>query len=142
MWLFWFFVAELSQPPGSGKLKSAIARPAQPTKKKCPSAQCREAMKYVLRQQKNASFPTRQWLHGLYFLPIAKPSLPNAMRLDRRSNKGQLGTCNYKPSPPRGTAPQDSIFYFHWRYQYDMEYFSKYGSCASDAETSITVAPM
>ena len=43
-------------------------RPACSTdKKKCPSAQCREAMKYVLRQQKSAPFPTRQWLHVLCF---------------------------------------------------------------------------
>jgi hypothetical protein len=48
-------------------VKSAIARPGQPTKKKRPSAQCREAMEYVLKQQKSASFPTRQWLHVLYF---------------------------------------------------------------------------
>ena len=34
VWLFWFFVAELPQPPGGGKLKSAIAQPGQPTKKK------------------------------------------------------------------------------------------------------------
>ena len=67
VWLFWFFVAELPQPPGGGKLKSAIARSGQPTKKKRPSAQCREAMEYVLRQQKSASFPTRQWLYVLCF---------------------------------------------------------------------------
>ena len=36
MWLFWFFVAELLQPPGGGKVKSAIAQPGQPTKKKRP----------------------------------------------------------------------------------------------------------
>jgi hypothetical protein len=36
VWLFWFFVAELLQPPGGGKVKSAIARPGQPTKKKPP----------------------------------------------------------------------------------------------------------
>jgi hypothetical protein len=36
VWLFWFFVAELLQPPGGGKVKSAIAQPGQPTKKKRP----------------------------------------------------------------------------------------------------------
>ena len=50
---------------GGEELKSATYRPGQPTKKKCPSAQCREAMEYVLRQQKSAPFPTRQWFHVL-----------------------------------------------------------------------------
>ncbi|MBR3823287.1 MAG: hypothetical protein IKJ37_16915 [Kiritimatiellae bacterium] len=110
------------------------AGPNGPTAKKNPPAQCRKADEIYLRlQKKNAPFSTRKWLHGLYFLPIAKPSLPNAMRLDRRSNKGQLGTCDYKPLPPRGTALQDSPFYFHWGYQYCVESFSKHGSCASDA---------
>jgi hypothetical protein len=35
---FLVFVAELLQPPGGGKVKSAIAQPGQPTKKKTPLA--------------------------------------------------------------------------------------------------------
>ena len=34
---------------GGGELKSAIARPGQPTKKKRPSARCREAMEHAVR---------------------------------------------------------------------------------------------
>ncbi|MBR6586354.1 MAG: hypothetical protein IKK82_02935 [Kiritimatiellae bacterium] len=41
-------------------------------KKKSPRRNAEGLMKYFLRQQKSAPFPTRKWLHGLYFLPIAK----------------------------------------------------------------------
>ena len=36
VWLLGFFVAELLQPPGGGKVKSATYRPGQPTKKNAP----------------------------------------------------------------------------------------------------------
>ncbi|MBQ3097962.1 MAG: hypothetical protein IJC66_07370, partial [Kiritimatiellae bacterium] len=38
-------------------------------KKKSPRRNAEGLMKYILRQQKNAPFPTRQWLY--VFLPIA-----------------------------------------------------------------------
>ncbi|MBP3405541.1 MAG: hypothetical protein J6N18_05515, partial [Kiritimatiellae bacterium] len=45
---------------------------ARRAKKKDPPAQNRKADEIYLRPQKNAPLPTRKWLYGLYFLPIAK----------------------------------------------------------------------
>ena len=79
---------------GGGELKSAIARPGQPTKKKKPPAQRREAMKYVLRQQKSASFPTRlrlgfgvvvSWISPCFF--DRKPCRHSPDRTERKLRK-------------------------------------------------------
>jgi hypothetical protein len=57
------------------------AGPNGPTaKKKDPPAQCRKADEIYLKLQKNAPFPTRQWLY--VFLPIAKIPLLNIEKSD------------------------------------------------------------
>ena len=143
VWLFWFFVAELPQPPGGGKVKSAIARPGQPTKKKRPSAQCREAMEYVLRLQKSAPFPTRQWLHVLCFYfrcknsfsghdkvkpihPSTKRHANGVIRSHLTPSLFQKSTCSPSEFHPEGsrkfqtfdfTPPSQTTIRRHWSNQ-------------------------
>ena len=96
-------------------------------KKKCPSAQCREAMKYVLRQQKSAPFPTRQWLHVLCFYfrcknsfsghdkvkpihPSTKRHVNGVRRLRPTPSLFQKSTCNPPEFPFRHPPPMNPTF--------------------------------
>ena len=116
---------------GGGKLKSATYRPGQPTKKKTPLGAMPRGDEICFETTKKRVVSDAPWIY--VFLPNAMTPLPDSAKSNRRNNKGQPKTYNFKPSPPHEVASQDSPFYFHWGYQFCVESFSKHGSCASDA---------
>jgi hypothetical protein len=67
-----FSLTPAATRPRESEMKKA-AGPNGPTAKKNDlPARNRKADEIYLRLQKSAPLPTRKWLHGLYFLPIAK----------------------------------------------------------------------